>query len=129
MIGKLLVTLTVFLLAYGVFRARVRADRRARGLESARSPWPPLVAVRLAAGIALAAMAVGSALYVLEGWLDGQTRVRIQVVNANTGRITAYEARRGTIEGRRFTTLDGREIRLADVERMIIRELDSDPPP
>ena len=48
--------------------------------------------------------------------------MQVQVVNAATGAIVLYEARRRDIEGRVVRTLDGREIRLADVERMILTE-------
>ncbi len=120
MIWKLLLTAAVALGAWGVIRARLYKDRVARGLAPPRPPLLPLGAIRLAASLVLAVMAVGSALYLLQAWLDDQEVVQVQVVNANTGRITAYQTRRGSIEGRRFKTLDGREIRLADVERMIL---------
>jgi hypothetical protein len=65
-------------------------------------------------------MLVGSGWSLYRGWESGHEVLRVQVVNANTGVITPYEARRRDIDGRVFRTLDGREIRLADVERMIL---------
>ncbi len=120
MILKFLLTLAVLLGAYAVLRARLRAERVARGLEPPRPPLVPRGTVRLAAGILLAVMVLGTALYLIRGWLYAHEVVQVQVVNANTGRISLYEARRGGIQGRGIRTLDGREIRLADVERMII---------
>ena len=76
--------------------------------------------MRLAASLLIAIMAVGSALYLAQRWFEDQEVVQVQVINANTGRITLYESRRGSVEGRQFQTLDGRTIRLADVGRMII---------
>ncbi|MBK1719788.1 hypothetical protein [Thiocystis violacea] len=122
MIGKLLLTLAVLLGAYAVIRARFRA---ASGSESSR-PLVPIGAVRLVASILIAVMALGSSLYVFQVWRHDQERVQVRVINANTGRITNYESRRGSIEGRVFKTLDGSEIRLADVERMIILSAESD---
>ena len=124
MIGKLLITLAVLLSAYGVLRARWRANRiesgAAPGLarpQQSDSSWQTM---RLAASLLIAIMAVGSALYLAQRWFEDQEVVQVQVINANTGRITLYESRRGSVEGRQFQTLDGRTIRLADVERMIL---------
>ncbi|MBK1721062.1 hypothetical protein [Thiocystis violacea] len=125
MIGKLLLTLLVVLGAYGVLRARWHRDRVARGLEPARPPLVPRGAIRLAAAIVVAAMALGSVLGLLQGWRQEREVVQVQVVNANTGQLTTYRVRRGSIQGRRLVTLDGRQIRLADVERMIILPPDS----
>jgi hypothetical protein len=46
--------------------------------------------------------------------------VSIQVINATTGQVTTYRARRDEIEGRQFETLDGRRVTLAAVERMVL---------
>lgn len=124
MIGKLLLTLAVLLGAYGVLRVRWRANRIESGTvpgldrpHGSDSSWQTM---RLAASLLIAIMAVGSALYLAQGWFEDQEVVQVQVINANTGRITLYESRRGSVEGRQFQTLDGRTIRLADVERMIL---------
>jgi anti-sigma-K factor RskA len=130
MIGKLLLTLAVILGAYGVLRARWRANRIESGvapgldqLQRSDSSWQTM---RLAASLLIAIMAVGSALYLANRWFEDQEVVQVQVINANTGRITLYESRRGSVEGREFQTLDGRTIRLADVERMIILHAEPD---
>ena len=120
MIGKLLLTLAVLLGVYGVLRARWRANRAVTGLERPVSSDFSRQTMRLAASLLIAIMAVGSALYLAQRWFEDQEVVQVQVINANTGRITLYESRRGSVEGRQFQTLDGRTIRLADVERMII---------
>ena len=129
MIGKLLLTLAVLLGAYGVLRARWRANRPVPGLDRPQQSDSSWQTMRLAASLLIAIMAVGSALYLAQRWFEDQEVVQVQVINANTGRITLYESRRGSVEGRQFQTLDGRTIRLADVERMIILpaepELDS----
>lgn len=126
MIGKLLLTLLVLIGAYGVLRARWRADRVARGLEPERPPLVPRAAVRVAASVILVVMVAASALAILQTWRGKQEVVEVQVVNANTGQVTTYRAHRDGIQGRRLETLDGREIRLADVERMIILPADGE---
>mgnify|MGYP001806147455 CR=1 FL=1 len=130
MIGKLLLTLAVLLGAYGVLRARWRANRVESGAvpgldrpQRSDSSWQTM---RLAASLLITIMAVGSALYLANRWFEDQEVVQVQVINANTGRITLYESRRGSVEGREFQTLDGRTIRLADVERMIILPVEPD---
>ncbi len=124
MIGKLLLTLAVLLGAYGVLRARWRANRiesgAMPGLDRPRQSDSSWQTMRLAASLLIAIMAVGSALYLAQRWFEDQEVVQIQIINANTGQITLYESRRGSVEGRQFQTLDGRTIRLADVERMIL---------
>ena len=124
MIGKLLLTLAVLLGAYGVLRARWRANRiesgAVPGLDRSQGSDSSWQTMRLAASLLIAIMAVGSALYLAQRWFEDQEVVQVQVINANTGRVTLYESRRGSVEGRQFQTLDGRTIRLADVERMIL---------
>ena len=133
MIGKFLLTLIVILMAYGVLRARWRnTDGRADRLSHGAPPHRAEAAqstMRLAAALLVAIMAVGSALYLVLDWRDARTVVQVQVINANTGQITPYASRRGSIAGRRLVTLDGREIRLADVERMIVLPAAPDRPP
>lgn len=127
MIGKFLITLVVVLIAYAVLRARWRdADAQPQRLPG--TPFTVHPMMRLAAALLVAIMTVGSALYLLLDWLDARAVVQVQVINANTGQITPYESRRGAIDGRRFTTLDGREIRLADVERMMVLPAAADRP-
>ncbi|MBV5276178.1 MAG: hypothetical protein JZU52_21920 [Lamprocystis purpurea] len=119
MIWKFLLTIVVMLGAYLVVRTRWRAAGRA-GAPTA----PPLLLsaglVRTVAYALLGLMLAGSGWYLFWQWETGNAVLAVEVVNANTGAVTRYEARRRTIEGRGFRTLDGREIRLADVERMIL---------
>jgi len=65
-------------------------------------------------------LASGSFLY-LE-WRDQYRVVEVVVINSYTGESVSYRARRGDIDGRVFETIDGRVVRLADVERL---ELDT----
>lgn len=122
MIGKFLLTVAVILGAYLVYRARVRRERAARGLIPPPRPLVPAGLIRPLAYLLLAFMLLGSILYIVRDWGDEATPVMVQVVNANTGLVTEYEARRGSLEGRRFVTTDGREIRLAEVERLVVLE-------
>ncbi|NEV61747.1 hypothetical protein [Thiorhodococcus minor] len=124
MIGKLALTLLVLLGAYAVLRARWRSEHAVPASGEAPRPLLPRGAVRVAAAVVIGIMVGGSALAILDGWLERREVVQVQVVNANTGAVSTYRAHRGDVGGRQIRTLDGREIRLADVERMIVLPAD-----
>jgi hypothetical protein len=65
-------------------------------------------------------MVAGSLFWLYLDWQESRELVAVKVINANTGEVTSYRARRADVEGRHFTTLDGRRVTLADVERMIL---------
>lgn len=120
MIWKLLLTLAAILIAWYYLRQNMRDRDHPPAGAPPRPLLPATDTVRSIAYVVLAVMLTGSGWYLYRGWETGNEIVRVQVVNANTGVITPYEARRRDIEGRVIRTLDGREIRLADVERMIL---------
>jgi hypothetical protein len=120
MILKLLLTAAVIFGAYLVIRARIRRSREAAGLVAPRPPLIPPDLIRPLAYGLLAVMLIGSLAYLVRDWDRDREIIPIQVVNANTGEVTRYEARRGSVDGGRFVTSDGREIRIADIERLII---------
>ncbi len=49
---------------------------------------------------------------------DSSTTVTVHVVNTQTGARTSYQARREDIQAGSFTTLDGRSVYIAGVERI-----------
>ena len=124
MFGKILLTLAVILGAYVVIRARMQ-----RGSEPAadtpppnRRPLiPPGSARALAYGL-VTVMVAGSLMWLYLDWEQSREIVAVQVINANTGTVTDFRARRRDVQGRHFTTLDGRRVTLADVERMVLKE-------
>ncbi|UHD16959.1 hypothetical protein [Thiocapsa bogorovii] len=123
MISKLLLTAAVIFVAYLVIRARIRRSREAAGLIASRPPLIPPALIRPLAYGLLAVMLIGSVAYLVRDWDRDREIIPVQVVNANTGEVTRYEVLRGSVDGRRFLTADGREIRIADIERLI---MDSD---
>lgn len=121
MFGKLLLTIAVILGAYLFIRVRMQRDRECPPPDQRDSE--PLLsgpALRNFSYGLLAVMLLGSAIYLFLGWSSDRDLVRVQVINANTGAITDYQARRGDVKGRSFRTIDGRRVTLADVERMIL---------
>ncbi len=83
------------------------------------TPAPSALLRHFAAGLLIVMVTVTAIQWSWQWWRDREL-VTVQVVNANTGLVTLYQARHGSVEGRQFRTVDGREIRMADVERMII---------
>ncbi len=118
MIWKLLLTAAVIFGAYLVIRARIMRSREAAGLVAPRPPLIPPALIRPLAYVLLGIMLIGSLSLLVRDWDRDREIIPVQVVNANTGEVTLYEVRRGSVDGRRFVTADGREIRMADVERL-----------
>ncbi|SDW33962.1 hypothetical protein SAMN05421783_10395 [Thiocapsa roseopersicina] len=120
MIWKLLLTAAVVFGAYLVIRARIMRSREAAGLVAPRPPLIPPALIRPLAYVLLGIMLIGSLSLLVRDWDRDREIIPVQVVNANTGEVTHYEVRRGSVDGRRFVTSDGREIRIADVERLVM---------
>ncbi len=118
MIGKLILTFVVAYVAWLVVRQRMR---EADG-EPAPRPLPvlPAGAFRIGAYALLGLMLVGSGLWLFLDWRAAGALVELQVVNPYTGAVQRYQVRRGDIDGRSFRTPDGRRIRIAEMERMVI---------
>lgn len=122
MFGKLFLTVAAILGAYLLIRFRMQ-----RGREMATAPpgrpggsLPRAPAARTIAYGLVTVLVAGSLLWLYLDWQEGRGVVTVQVINAATGDITRYQARRGAVDGRHFTTLDGRRVTLADVERMVL---------
>jgi hypothetical protein len=129
MFWKLILTAAVILGAVLVIRARMQ---RLREVPVPESQQRALVPRGLARGIAYALVGLslgGAAFYLVHSWNAGRQVLLVQVLNANTGLMAEYKARRRDIEARGFRTLEGQVIRLADVERMILTPADRARPP
>jgi hypothetical protein len=124
MLGKLLITAAVVIAVYFALRARgPDSQGNHAGKSDTRSGKPRLFnhgAIKMTAYALLATMLVGSAFYLVQSWEQRREVVRVDVVNPYNGRVQAYQARRGDIDDRTFVTLDGRRIRIAETERLVI---------
>jgi len=129
MLGKLLLTVAIIVLAFYAIRQRA-AERRSGGADegaAARRPdaggllrRPKLI--QIAAALVVAIMLVGSALALWQGFTRGRDVVTVEVANPITGSVERFEARRTDVGDRTLRTLDGRQIRVSEVERIIIRD-------
>ena len=126
MFAKLFITAVVIYVGWLAVRNRWReADRDGSGGTAGIDHRPPLIpreAVRTAAYALVALMVIGSGFYLFQDWEHRRQVIDVQVVNPATGAVDTYQARRRDIEGRSFTTVDGRRIRIADMERLVLDE-------
>jgi hypothetical protein len=98
----------------------MRAPEDAKPAALARIPALPRGLARYLAYALIGLSLGGTGFYLFRSWDGGREVLRVQVVNANTGVVIDYLARRRDVEGRGFRTLEGQVIRLADVERMVL---------
>jgi hypothetical protein len=116
---KLLLTAAVIIGAILVIRARMRRESLPESASTGgQSPFWRLA--RTGAYVLAGAAVIATAVHLVGRWDASREVLEVEVVNANTGTILRYQARRGDIDGRAFRTLEGQVVRLADVERMIL---------
>ncbi len=121
MLTKIVFTLAVVALAYLAIRSRSRAVV-AKEAAAPQGASTKTVSPRVVAYVFLVvAVATGSTLFVLE-WYDARQVITIRVINSRTGEAVVYEAEKGKVHGRRFETLDGRVVTVADVDRVEVEE-------
>jgi len=122
MLSKIVLVLAVVALAYLAIRTRSRAVGAKESVRP-QTKSTQIVSPRVVAYIFLAvAVFTGTALFLLE-WYDDRQVITIRVINSRTGEAVVYEAYKGKVYGRRFETLDGRLVTVADVDRV---ELEAD---
>nr|WP_304303258.1 hypothetical protein [Chromatium okenii] len=109
--------------SFTVYRIARRRWRNAIGIEIPLVTASPEIR-RLAIAV-LIVMGLGTAVQLVLSWQYNHEVIQVQVMNANTGQLTLYQVRRESIDGRHFRTIDGREIRMADVERMIVLPIET----
>ena len=123
MVWKILLPVLVGLLIYLLGKSHARRRQLAPWVSSAPSqqtPWRRTI--RLVA-IGLVVMAVLTLVVVLVSeWHSGRQVVVVRVIHVETGEMVTYQALRSQVHGRTFQTTDGRQVRLADVERMEVSE-------
>ena len=119
MIGKILFTIGVILVVALIWRTR--KPNALSGREPPRLINPvreTRSSVRILAISVVVVLLIASVYLVYDHWRDSNEIIFIRVVDATSGRAAEYQAQRGDIEDREFTTVDGRRIVLADTERL-----------
>ena len=122
MITKLLLTLSVIGIAWLVIRNRSRRGGISVAAQTTRLAAPSNQQTgqtpRLAAYGLIIFMILASGIFLYLQWRDEYRIVTVEVINTQTGHSVTYQARRGDVDERRFQTLDGRVVSVADIERI-----------
>lgn len=119
MLTKLLFTVAVVIGILFFFGwKRESAGRSSFHTSSGHSSLPPRLLAKWLAMALIVVMAVGSALFFYLEWRADSEVILVRVIDARSGSISRYNAYRGDIGERSFSTLDGRHVTLAETERM-----------
>jgi flagellar hook assembly protein FlgD len=116
MLTKILFTVLVVVIVAVVFRHKTEARPLKKRLQAAPVGKDGVQARTVIYAILGLIVAVSALLFVLH-WQDQHQIVNIQVIDGN-GVTVSYQAYKKSIEGRRFVTLDGREVALGDNDRV-----------
>jgi len=117
---KLLLTLLVIAGAIVALRLRKRQPQRPAIVHVNENSLPAgkTALPKIAAYGAVGVMLLGCALFVYFQLQDTWRIVTVRVIDAGSGKESTYQAYKGDVDGRSFTTTDGRRVNLAEVERM-----------
>ena len=116
MLTKILFTLAVILVVALVFRVKNTPGKPAAAQTQNRKGG---VSAAMVAYTLLGLVIAISALVFVLHWQDQHQVIDIQVTNSQ-GNALKYQAYKKAIEGRRFTTIDGVSVDLADSDRIEI---------
>jgi len=115
MLIKILFTLAVVVLVVAVVRFR---QRPAVAPESVAKNSTTNVWVRNFAIGVLVVMLSGAVLLFYLHWREGHQLMQVRIIDSNSGRISEYQVYRKQLGERHFKTQDGRQVSLAETERM-----------
>ena len=127
MFSKIVLTLAVIGVAW--FVVRQRQQRTTRTIEPttvpATVPGSSNYFIKWLSYGVLALMISGSLIYFGLLIQQGYQIVTVKVIDSQSGRSVSYIARRMDVDDRHFVTQDGREILVADGERIELLPLDT----
>ena len=121
MLTKILFTLAVILVVALVFRVKNTPAKPVKPQAAQAPNSKGGVSAAMAAYTLLGLVIAISALVFLLHWQDQHQVIDIQVTNSQ-GNTLKYQAYKKSVEGRRFTTIDGVSVDLADSDRIEILE-------
>ncbi|WP_456413501.1 hypothetical protein [Thiolapillus sp.] len=115
MLTKILFTLAVIGLVFAMVRFRGRPARAPAPppRKKAEKRWLKALAVAV-----IALMLAGTAVIIYLNWRDSHQILQVQVIDSRSGRVSNYQVVRGQLQERDFITVDGRQVRLAETERL-----------
>jgi ABC-type Fe3+ transport system permease subunit len=127
MITKILLTISVIVAAIFFLRMRNAAEDNASGPGRLRHSKPAAPSegekmFRQGAWLFLIFMVISALVMVVFNLGDEYETVKVHVVNTQTGHRVTYQAERKDIKPSQFTTLDGRTVYIANVERLEVEQ-------
>ena len=125
MITKILLTLTVIVGVVLYLRMKSATGENRTAAARPRTTQDPAQAereklFRQAAWAFMLLMVVSAIVMVVYELGDQYATVRVHVVNTQTGERVSYQAEQKDIQSNQFTTLEGRTVFIADIERIEI---------
>ena len=129
MLGKLLITAVIGGIIYFLWRKNQHPKNHhtpsLRGSSSALASNKTTPPIKLIFSAALAVTILVTAAWMIYDWKDQRTLLEVTVITPNTANISTYQVYKKDLQERAFTTLDGQLIRIANSERMEVRQLDT----
>ena len=124
MLGKILLTLSVIVIAYLYVRQRQLAEQKSSNKTAKKSTQEAKSELandfRIAAYLFLALMTiVGATLYYFQ-WQDDHTVLTVNLHRENQTEAVSYQVYKYQLQDRGFTTVDGTVVTVAGSERMEI---------
>ena len=117
MVTKLIFTLAVIALVVFLVKFRQRPASAPIPAPVSRQK-PDTRLIRTIAIATLVVMLTGSLVMVYLSWRDSHQLLQVKVIDSRSGRVSEYEVYRGRLGERSFETVDGRQVRLAETERL-----------
>ncbi|MDH3693463.1 MAG: hypothetical protein OER96_02695 [Gammaproteobacteria bacterium] len=122
MLTKILFTVAVIVVVMFVFRHRNQPSP-VKNIAPAVAEQSKGITPQMLAYIFIVLIMLVSGLLYLFYWMEQNTIVNIKVIDAG-GEAFNYQAHKKSIEGKEFTTLDGRRVTLGDSDRVEMIEND-----
>lgn len=120
MITKVLFTILIVAAVLTYARHRTAARRALPLVGPAERPAPRYWRF-VPAGLVLVVIMIGGLIFWLQ-WQEEHRLFTVRVTDTRSGEVRTYPVYRRDVHGRTFTTVDGRTVTLADVERMELVE-------
>lgn len=118
MLTKIILTLLVIVGALWFVSNQRRGDRQQVLVIASKKDQHNRQMLQRGTYVFMAIMLLAAAVMIYVELSDSATTVTVHVVNTQTGTRTSYQARREDIQAGSFTTLDGRSVYVAGVERI-----------
>ena len=119
MITKILLTIAVIMGLVIYLRRRGAQAQTGASKTAHRRQVDPIIP-RSVLYLFIVLMLLSSSVIFYYNWQKSYRIITVRVINTQSGHTDEYQVRRGEVDGRKFETINGKVVILADVERMEI---------